>query len=129
LSGNPVAMAAGVQTLKKALRPGFYEKLEANAAHIGKILKDLPGVRLNRIGSMFTLFFINEEVADSATAGKCDKKRFAAWHAAMLNKKLYMPPSQFEACFVSSAHTKKDIAAFAAACADWIMNERAHRRR
>jgi glutamate-1-semialdehyde 2,1-aminomutase len=129
LSGNPVAMAAGVQTLKKALRPGFYKKLEANAAHIGKILKDLPGVRLNRIGSMFTLFFINEAVTDAATAGKSDKKRFAAWHAAMLNEKFYMPPSQFEACFVSSAHTQKDIAALAAACADWIMNERAHKRR
>jgi glutamate-1-semialdehyde 2,1-aminomutase len=124
LSGNPVAMAAGLQTLKKALRPGFYEKLEKNAAHIEEILGNLPGVRLNSIGSMFTLFFTGKEVADSATAGKCDKKRFAALHAAMLEKKFYLPPSQFEACFISAAHTKKDVTAFAKACADWILSGR-----
>ncbi|HOW89592.1 MAG TPA: glutamate-1-semialdehyde 2,1-aminomutase, partial [Elusimicrobiales bacterium] len=74
LSGNPVAMAAGAQTLRKALAPGFYGKLERKAAKIERVLKVMPGVRFNRAGSMFTLFFSEGEVRDAAGAGGCDKE-------------------------------------------------------
>lgn len=121
LSGNPVAMAAGAQTLRKALAPGFYEKLDKKAARIEDALKGLPGINFNRIGSMFTLFFTGEKVTNAAIAGKCDKARFAEWHEAMLNEGFYTPPSQFEACFVSAAHSEKDAVAFAEACAKWVL--------
>ena len=120
LSGNPVAMAAGARTLKRALKPGFYEKLERNTAIIERTLKDSPGVRLNRAGSMFTLFFTDRDVYNAATAHRCDTKLFAKWHKAMLDRGFYMPPSQFEACFVSGAHTERDTASFAKTCADWL---------
>jgi glutamate-1-semialdehyde 2,1-aminomutase len=121
LSGNPAAMAAGAQTLKKVLKKGFYEKLEKMGAFIEYSLKDIPGIRVNRAGSMFTIFFTGSDVKDAAAAGKCDREKFARWHYAMLEKGFYMPPSQFEACFVSAAHMDKNIKAFVKACGEAIL--------
>ena len=121
LSGNPAAMAAGAQTLKKVLKKGFYEKLEKMGAFIEYSLKDIPGIRVNRAGSMFTIFFTGSDVKDAASAGKCDREKFARWHYAMLEKGFYMPPSQFEACFVSAAHMDKNIKAFVKACGEAIL--------
>ena len=120
LSGNPAAMAAGARTLKKVLEKGFYEKLEKKGGFIENSLKDIPGIKINRAGSMFTVFFTGSDVTDAADAGKCDREKFAKWHHAMLEKGFYMPPLQFEACFISAAHTDRDIKAFVKACGEAV---------
>ena len=66
-------------------------------------------VRVNRVGSMLTLFFIEQPVTDFAIAKTCDTDRFCEFHQAMLRKGVYWPPSQFEAAFLSTAHTEADI--------------------
>lgn len=115
LSGNPVAMAAGIKTLK-ILRdnPDIYKKLEYNA----KLLEDafkasaqkygIPSV-VNRVGSILSSFFTNEDVSDFKTAVKSDKSRFAQYFSGMLESGIYIAPSQFEAMFVSYAHSEEDL--------------------
>jgi glutamate-1-semialdehyde 2,1-aminomutase len=109
LSGNPLAMAAGLSTLALLREPGFYERLERRAAELEAILVDeaqAAGValRVQRVGSMLTPFFRSGEVRNFADASGSDMKRFARWHAAMLDHGVYWPPSQYEAGFVSAAH-------------------------
>ncbi len=114
LSGNPVAMAAGVATLAALARPGSYERLEAASARLAAGLVEeaarakLP-VRLNRVGSMWTLFFAEAEVVDAASARRADRARYASFFHAMLEEGVYLPPSQFEAAFVSLAHGEAEI--------------------
>ena len=120
LSGNPVAVTAGLATLER-LTPALYERLEA----LGAALEDglaaaardagVPA-RVQRVGSMITLFFRDGPVRSWPDAAGCDTKRFAAWHGAMLARGVYWPPSQFEAAFLSGAHTDDDIARTVAAC-------------
>ncbi|KPJ52223.1 MAG: glutamate-1-semialdehyde aminotransferase, partial [Planctomycetes bacterium DG_58] len=114
LSGNPIAMAAGLATLEELKEPGVYEALEEKS----KLLADglLAAAReagvavaANRVGSMMTLFFGPEEVTNYEDAVKCDKDRFARYHAGMLERGVYLAPSQFEATFVSTAHVEADI--------------------
>ena len=112
LSGNPVAMAAGAATLEELLKPGLYEQLEKKAARIQSALSGIPGVIINRTGSMFTLFFTDGKVGSASEAKSSDEKKFAAWHKAMLKEGFYMPPSRFEACFISGAHSDGDIKKF-----------------
>ena len=115
LSGNPLAMAAGIETLK-VLRtdPSIYRQLEDRSARLEKELQaiidklSLP-LTQNRVGSMFTLFFTKEKVVDYQTAVTSDTKKFAAYFREMLNKGIYLAPSQFEAAFLSAAHTDDDI--------------------
>ena len=113
LSGNPVAVAAGLATLK-LLGPDVYARLEALSA----LLEE--GVRANlrrlslpwqfqRVGSMACLFFTDRPVRNWADADTCDRGRFAAYCRAMLATGIYLPPSQFETFFVSAAHTEEDI--------------------
>jgi glutamate-1-semialdehyde 2,1-aminomutase len=109
LSGNPLAMRAGIETLDILAEPGTYERLEAIsarlAAGLAKAAKDagIPAV-VNRVGSMLTAFFTAGPVVDFATAVTSDTKRYARFFHAMLARGVYLAPSQFEAAFVSIAH-------------------------
>lgn len=116
LSGNPMAMAAGLTTLKIVNEiDGFYEQLEEKAAFLAEgIQKNLealnfPGV-INRVGSMFTLFFTKEtEVNNFSDVMKCDTDLFAQYFKLGLENGIYTAPSQFEAGFVSIAHSQEDL--------------------
>ncbi len=114
LSGNPVAMTAGLETLKLLNKSNVYEQLENTSAlleeGINENIKNL-GLTLsfNRIGSMFSLFFTNEKVIDFQSASTSDSKKFANYFKEMINLGIYIAPSQFEAGFISLAHSKNDI--------------------
>jgi glutamate-1-semialdehyde 2,1-aminomutase len=123
LSGNPVAVAAGLKTLELLRRPGTYERLERLAAHLGDGLVQAAhhaGVPIYgaRIGSMMTLFFTATEVRDYATAKTADTARFGQYFRGMLERGVYLAPSQFEAAFVSFAHTDQLIDQTLAAARD-----------
>jgi len=114
LSGNPLAVAAGLKTLELLRRPGLYERLEALAARLAAGLQAeaaRAGVTLtvNRVGSMFTPFFTPDLVTDYASAKKADTAAFGRFFRTVLERGVYLPPSQFEAAFVSSAHSEEDI--------------------
>lgn len=115
LSGNPLAMAAGIETLRVIDEsPDFYSSLGSSCEYlydgIRSILSDLGmQLTLNSCGSMFTLFFTDQQVVDFDTAKTSDTARFAAFFNKMLESGVYLPPSQFEACFVSAAHSRADM--------------------
>jgi glutamate-1-semialdehyde 2,1-aminomutase len=112
LSGNPLAVAAGIATLEALAVPGTYERLEATAASLAQGLLDAAGslpVQCNRVGSMWTLFFSDHPVTNYATALQCSTRRYAAFFHAMLHRGIYLPPSQFESAFVSTAHGDEQI--------------------
>jgi glutamate-1-semialdehyde 2,1-aminomutase len=116
LSGNPLAMAAGIATLKKlkADRKKIYADLDRKSALVANGVAAAAGdggssLSVNRIGSMFTWFFTNKPVHDWDSAARCDTAAFAAFHRGMLEAGIYLPPSQFEAAFLSAAHTEEDI--------------------
>lgn len=120
LSGNPIALSAGIATLD-ILRGKPYPALDAMASRLCSGMADLfrkKGLpfRINRVGSMFTLFFTAEEVVDFATASRSDTERFARFFQGMLEAGIYLAPAQFEAGFISFAHTGEDIARTLAAC-------------
>jgi glutamate-1-semialdehyde 2,1-aminomutase len=109
LSGNPVAMAAGLATLEEIGRSGFYDALEEKAARLEQGLAAAVAdagiaAQLTRVGSMMGLFFTDREVKNFEDAKTCDLERFAAFYRGMLGRGIYLAPSQFEAVFVSSAH-------------------------
>ena len=113
LSGNPLAMTAGYETLRR-LEPGVYEALEAKAQALeAGILENLKALGLNyqtnRVGSIMTLFFSEVPVASFDAANACDQDLFARYFREMLNRGVYLAPSQFEAAFVSLAHSDADI--------------------
>ncbi len=103
-------MAAGLAQLK-TLRdhPRIYAKLSELGERLERGLRGLPGLHVNRVGSMLTLFFRRGPVTDFAAAARSDKRRFAKFHRAMLKSGIYLPPSQFEAWFLSAAHTRRDV--------------------
>ena len=114
LSGNPLAVSAGLATLKALKGPGVYKKLDALAARLVEGLRSAAAVvgvpvQINRVGSMFTAFFTGTPVTNYETAKTSDTGRYARFFHALLERGVYFPPSQFEACFVSLAHTVKDI--------------------
>jgi len=124
LSGNPLAVAAGVTTLKLLSRPGTYAEL----AEKGRQLEDgLSGILtkhgikagINRIGSMMTLFFGVDRVSNPDDARQCDRKMFASYFHAMLKRGIYLPPAPFEAMFISLAHSTGDINKAISGCAEW----------
>jgi glutamate-1-semialdehyde 2,1-aminomutase len=114
LSGNPLAMRAGLATLPQLEVPGFYDALNNKAERLAEGLRAalaetrIPG-QVNVAGSLLTLFFADQAVCDYATARTSDCARFAAFSHKMLNRGILLPPSQFEALFVSAAHTDADI--------------------
>ncbi len=122
LSGNPLAMTAGIETLKLLQEPGFYEKLEEKskfvAEGIAKAAKD-AGFPLysTRVGSMFCGFFSKGPVYNWDTAAKCDTKAFATYFRGMLEEGVYLACSQFETAFVGASHTEKDLEKTIAAAA------------
>ena len=122
LSGNPLAMSAGIETLKLLQEPGFYQRLEEKSAFvaqgIAKAAKD-AGFPLysTRVGSMFCAFFSKEPVYDWTSAAKCDTKAFATYFRAMLEEGIYLAPSQFETAFVGISHTEEDLERTVAAAA------------
>ncbi|MCM2332702.1 MAG: glutamate-1-semialdehyde 2,1-aminomutase [Anaeromyxobacteraceae bacterium] len=115
LSGNPMAMAAGTATLKQ-MTPDAYKLLELRAAALAEGL--LAGaaeakvpVQVNRVGSMLTVFFSATPVFDAASARKASAKRYGAFFHTLLLNGVYFPPSQFEAAFLSTAHSEADVEA------------------
>jgi glutamate-1-semialdehyde 2,1-aminomutase len=114
LSGNPLAVAAGLATLRRLEMENPYAGLESLGWQLERGLIQAAAaagvpVRVNRSGSMFTLFFTTRDVTDFETAKTCDSERFNKFFHAMLGQGVYLPPSQFEAAFISAAHTDKDI--------------------
>jgi glutamate-1-semialdehyde 2,1-aminomutase len=108
LSGNPLAVAAGLAMLRYLVaHPEVYEILEARGAQLTAWVP--PGVTVNRVGSMFTFFFTPEPVTDWASAERSDKARFAKLFHFMLERGVYLAPSQFEAGFISAVHSEDDI--------------------
>ena len=114
LSGNPIAVAAGIATLRVLMRPGIYERLEELSARLAEGLKEAAreaGARVtfNRVGSMMTCFFREGEVKNFTDASASDTERYGAFWREMLKRGVYLAPSQFEAAFVSLAHTEEEI--------------------
>ena len=108
LSGNPLAVAAGLAMLKHLRdHPGIYDQLEARAAQLTAWTP--PGVTINRVGAMFTLFFTRDPVTDWDSAKKSDTARYGKFFHHMLERGVYLAPSQFEAAFLSAAHSEADI--------------------
>ncbi len=114
LSGNPLAVAAGLAALNSLRRDSPYERLETLAARLERGIHDSVAekgatVQVNRVGSMLTLFFNDSAVTDFETAKASDTVRFSEFFQSMLSEGVYWPPSQFEAAFVSTAHSEADI--------------------
>jgi glutamate-1-semialdehyde 2,1-aminomutase len=114
LSGNPLAMAAGLAMLKVVRKPGFYEELEEKsdwfAEQLASIAADAPvPAVLNRIGSMMTCFFTTEPVVDFESAMNADTDRYGRHFRQMLESGIWLAPSQFEAAFVSAAHDRSHL--------------------
>jgi len=133
LSGNPVAVTAGLTTLAELRRPGVYEALEERGAALAQGLSEAAGragaavhlrqgcggqVHINRVGSMLTVFFTDNQVMDFASAKRSDLARFARFFQGMRRRGVLLPPSQFEAWFLSTAHTPQDIERIVSASAE-----------
>ncbi len=109
LSGNPLAVAAGLAMVRYLKRhPEVYDTVERRAAQL--TANPPPGVTINRVGSMFTFFFTDRPVVDFESAKRSDTVRFNRFFHHMLDRGFYLAPSQFEAGFISSAHSEDDIA-------------------
>jgi glutamate-1-semialdehyde 2,1-aminomutase len=124
LSGNPLAVAAGLTTLALLSRPGTYEALETRGKKLQEGLERVIGksrmkATVNRIGSMMTLFFGVERVRNAAEARTCDRQMFARFFHGMLDRGIYMPPAPFETAFISLAHTATDLTKTIAAFDHW----------
>jgi glutamate-1-semialdehyde 2,1-aminomutase len=114
LAGNPLAMRAGIATLNELSKPGVYEGIDELAkklvAGLRKALSDagIPA-QINSIGSLSTIFFTPHAVSNYSDANRSDTKVYARYFREMLNRGIFLAPSQFEAAFVSAAHTSGDI--------------------
>jgi glutamate-1-semialdehyde 2,1-aminomutase len=114
LSGNPLAMTAGIETLSELNNPGVWESLESTGAKLADGLAAAASeagvaVQVGRVGTMFGLFFADEPVSDWNSAARSDVETFGKYHNAMLEQGVYLAPSQFEAGFISTVHTDKEI--------------------
>jgi glutamate-1-semialdehyde 2,1-aminomutase len=115
LSGNPLAVAAGLATLALLREPGVYEKLEASSAAVEASFREAAksarvALTVQRVGSMLTPFFIDKPVRAWGDAASADRTKFGRFHRALLDRGVYWPPSQFEAGFVSLAHDDRALA-------------------
>jgi len=120
LSGNPLAMTAGIETLKLLQQDGFYSSLEDKSRQLSEGISQAAReagypIYSTRVGSMFCTFFTPNEVYDWPSASTCDTKAFARYFLAMLNEGIYLAPSQFETAFMSASHSSQDIDATIAA--------------
>jgi glutamate-1-semialdehyde 2,1-aminomutase len=120
MSGNPLATAGGLATLKALGQPGVYDALEAKGAKLAAGLRQAASdagvtVQVNQVGSMVTVFFTATPVTGWPTADTCDRQAYGRFFHEMLKRGQYFPPAQFEACFISTAHTDADLDATIAA--------------
>jgi glutamate-1-semialdehyde 2,1-aminomutase len=116
LSGNPVAMAAGLATISLMEARGAYRRLESTSARLERGLCDEAeragvAVTINRVGSMLGIFFTSQEVTNFEEAKRTDRGLYAAFHRSMLAEGIYLPPSPFETIFISTAHSEADVGA------------------
>ncbi len=114
LSGNPLAMAAGIATPKMLQKPGFYRDLNDKASECADRLREIGersgvDVRLNQIGSLMTAFFTDQEVVDFESAMTADTNRYGLHFRNMLSQGIYLAPSQFEVAFISAAHGREEL--------------------
>ncbi|MEQ1472960.1 MAG: aminotransferase class III-fold pyridoxal phosphate-dependent enzyme, partial [Candidatus Acidiferrum sp.] len=114
LAGNPLAMSAGIATLKQLSASGFHQAIEHRAKRLSAGLRDAAAkavaeVQVNSIGSLATMFFTPEPVRNYSDAKKSDTQRYGQFFRNMLEQGIFLAPSQFEAAFVSAAHTDADI--------------------
>ena len=114
LSGNPIATRCGIETLKVLARPGIYKKLEAAANRLTTGLEQAlrkaeVACQVHGKASMFCVFFTAQPVVDAVSARTTDIQKYRRWFWALLDRGVYFPPSAFETCFVSAAHTNKEI--------------------
>ena len=114
LAGNPLAMSAGIATLKELSKPGLYERLEVLAEKLVAGLRQAAAdcgvaVQVNSFGSLSTIFFAQSPVNNYTDAKRSDTKKYAQYFRELLNRGVFLAPSQFEAAFVSAAHTENDI--------------------
>src|SRR5437762_3870784 len=117
LSGNPLAVSAGLAMLRHIkAHPEIYQQLESRAARLTGAAPH--GVTVNRVGSMFTFFFTDQPVKDYESAKQSDTARFGRFFRLMLDRGIYLAPSQFEAAFLSAAHSEADIDATLEAAAE-----------
>jgi glutamate-1-semialdehyde 2,1-aminomutase len=124
LSGNPLAVTAGLTTLRLLSRPGIYRALESRGRKLQEGFEEVfrkyhMQATMNRVGSMMTLFFGVTTVRNAAEARRCDRERFARFFHGMLKRGIYMPPAPFEAAFVSLAHKTTDLEKTIQAFGDW----------
>jgi len=120
LSGNPLAMAAGIAMLELVAQKGFTERIEQTTAELcGRLREECAragvAAQVNQAGTMWTCFFTGKEVFDYPSAKTADTARFGRLHRSMLDRGVYLPPSQFEAAFVSSEHGPAEVDATVAA--------------
>jgi glutamate-1-semialdehyde 2,1-aminomutase len=120
LSGNPVAMHAGIATLEELAQQGVWQRIEAAARATAQALREEAGaagvpLQVSHAGSMLGFFFCDAPVADWEGAAACDRERYARFFRAMLEGGIYLPPSPFESCFLSAAHGEAELERFRAA--------------
>jgi glutamate-1-semialdehyde 2,1-aminomutase len=114
LSGNPIAMVAGIATLEQLKKEGVYEALEEKSARLAAGLADAArksgiAARVDHVGSMLGMFFTDRDVANFEDAKTCDLERFSAFYQGMRQQGIYLAPSQFEVLFLSAAHSDEHI--------------------
>ena len=109
LSGNPIAVTAGLETLRQLIaHPELYRQIDEKAARLEAAYRE-KGLTVNRVGSLLSCFFTGDPVTDYRSALRSDTKAFASYFANMLERGIYVAPSQFEAMFVSAAHSDEMI--------------------
>jgi glutamate-1-semialdehyde 2,1-aminomutase len=133
LSGNPLAVAAGLATLRALEDPAVYDRLERLGVMFARGITEAAAatgvpVSVNRVGSMLTAFFTEGPVTDYSSAKRADTARYGRFFHGMLERGVFLAPSQFEAAFVSLAHSEDDLATAARACRDAIANATETRR-
>lgn len=114
LSGNPLALSAGIAMLQELSVPNFYDELERKGAYLEALIQPLleryaGHISYNRVGSLSTLFFHSSEVRSNAHAKEANTEQYARYFRSMLEQGIYLPPSQFECMFLSMAHTEADL--------------------
>ena len=129
LSGNPIAVSAGLITLELLSRSGTYEALEEKGRRLENEFRAILEQHriksaLNRCGSLLTVFFGIDRVENAFDARKCDRKEFARFFHGLLSRGIYLPPSPFEAMFISLAHSNADLTATIRAFAQWAKQRR-----
>lgn len=124
LSGNPLAMAAGLTTLRATGEPGFYERLENLGGRWRKGMEEAAsgghGFTINQIGSMVSIFFTEGPVTDFTSAARSDTEAFKDFFWHMLQRGVYLAPSQYEAGFISTAHTEEDLDRTSEVAQEWF---------